>query len=50
MKQESRIRTAEKARLLICDAMMKLLKTTDYDRLTISQICKTAGVSRPTFK
>lgn len=49
MRQESSIRTAEKSKLLICNAMMELLKTTDYDGLTVSQICKTAGVSRPTF-
>jgi len=49
MSQGSNIKAAEKSKLLICNAMMELLKTTGYSRLTVSQICAAAGVSRPTF-
>ena len=39
----------KRSKTQICSAVMKLLETTPYNKLTISQVCSTAGISRPTF-
>ncbi|WP_125764024.1 TetR/AcrR family transcriptional regulator [Companilactobacillus hulinensis] len=33
----------------IKDSLIELLKTYDFDEITIKQIVATAGISRPTF-
>jgi len=38
-----------KSKAQICSALMKLLQTKPYRRITVSQVCDSAGVSRPTF-
>ena len=42
-------RTMRKSKAQICSALMKLLQTKPYRRITVSQVCDSAGVSRPTF-
>jgi len=42
-------RAMKKSKTQICSALMKLLQTKPYRRITVSQICDYAGVSRPTF-
>ena len=42
-------RAMKKSKTQICTALMKLLQTKPYRRITVSQICDSAGVSRPTF-
>ena len=42
-------RTMTKSKAQICTALMKLLQTKPYRRITVSQVCDSAGVSRPTF-
>lgn len=39
------IKSAQKC----CDALRELLKTDAFDRITVSQICAVAQISRPTF-
>jgi len=40
---------AGKSKEKICGALMTLLKTTRYDKISISMLCNEANVSRPTF-
>lgn len=42
-------RAMRKSKAQICSALMKLLQTKPYRRITVSQVCDSAGVSRPTF-
>ena len=42
-------RAMKKSKAQICSALMKLLQTKPYRRITVSQVCDSAGVSRPTF-
>ena len=42
-------RAMKKSKTQICSALMKLLQTKPYRRITVSQVCDFAGVSRPTF-
>jgi len=42
-------RAMKKSKTQICSALMKLLQTKPYRRITVSQVCDSAGVSRPTF-
>ena len=42
-------RAMKKSKAQICSALMKLLQTKPYRRITVSQVCDFAGVSRPTF-
>ena len=49
MSSESNAMAAKRSRVQICAALMKLLKTTPYRKLTVSRVCSEAGVSRPTF-
>ena len=42
-------RAMKKSKTQICSALMKLLQTKPYRRITVSQVCASAGVSRPTF-
>jgi len=42
-------RAMKKSKDQICSALMNLLKTKPYRRITVSQVCDSAGVSRPTF-
>lgn len=49
MTQNKRIAAAEKLKIRIANVLLELLKTTDYQSITITQICSTAGISRPTF-
>ena len=39
----------KRSKALICSALMKLLKTVPYRKITVSQVCTTAGVSRTAF-
>ena len=42
-------RAMKKSKAQICSALMKLLKTKSYRKITVSQVCDSAGISRPTF-
>ena len=42
-------RTAQKSQENIVDALVRLLKKEDYSSISISAVCKEAGVSRQTF-
>jgi len=42
-------RAMKRSKARICSALMKLLQTKPYRRITVSQVCDSAGVSRPTF-
>jgi len=42
-------RAMKKSKAQICSALMTLLQTKPYRRITVSQVCDAAGVSRPTF-
>ena len=42
-------RAMRKSQAQIYSALMKLLQTKPYRKITISQVCDSAGVSRPTF-
>ena len=39
----------KKSKAQICSALMKLLKTVPYRKITVSQVCTCAGVSRTAF-
>ena len=49
MKTINNERAMKKSKAQICSALMKLLQTKPYRRITVSQVCDFAGVSRPTF-
>jgi len=49
MSTESDARAAKKSKSEICRALMELLRTTPYEKLTVCRVCGAAGVSRPTF-
>ena len=36
-------------KLCMADALLKLMKTKEYDAITVAEICETAGVGRTTF-
>ncbi len=42
-------RAMKRSKAQIYSALMKLLQTKPYRRITVSQVCDSAGVSRPTF-
>ncbi|MEA5050651.1 MAG: response regulator [Oscillospiraceae bacterium] len=42
-------RAMKTSRARICSALLQLLQTKPYRRITVSQVCDSAGVSRPTF-
>ncbi|MFC3928780.1 TetR/AcrR family transcriptional regulator [Streptococcus caprae] len=48
IKEMSKIRQTE-TKTYIKEALTQLLKETDFERLTISQITKKAGINRGTF-
>jgi len=39
----------KKSKTQICSALMRLLKTKPYRKISVSQICSCAGISRTTF-
>ena len=39
----------KKSKTQICSALIKLLKTEPYRKITVSQVCACAGVSRTAF-
>lgn len=41
--------SSKKSKAHICSALMKLLKTKPYRKISVSQICSAASVSRNTF-
>ena len=49
MNTSNNERTMKRSKTQICSALMKLLQTKPYRRITVSQVCESAGVSRPTF-
>ena len=42
-------KTALQSQRLIAEAMMELIREKAYSQITISELCKTAGISRQTF-
>ncbi len=42
-------KAARKSKAQICSALMKLLKTVPYRKITVSQLCVCAGISRTAF-
>jgi len=42
-------KTALQSQKLIADAMMRLIQEKPYQQITISELCKAAGISRQTF-
>ena len=49
MSLASNAQAAERSKALISSALMTLLKTLPYEKISISKLCNEAGVSRQTF-